>query len=129
MRKIRATVLLIMIAITMVMLAGCGKGTIQGDWVLVKEEQPDGTVMNQSQLEDIGVAENYHIEEDVVTYTCHVMGRDISFDLVLMENEDGTYSFMLKEWAFATVTLKGKTFSYTVEGEDGISTMYFERVK
>ena len=129
MRKIRATFLLIMIAITMVALAGCGKSTIQGDWVLVKEEQPDGTVMNQSELEDVGVAESYHIEEDVVTYTCHVMGQDISFDLDLVENEDGTYSFMLKEWAFATATLKGNTFSYTVEGEDGISTMYFERVK
>ena len=113
----------------MVMLAGCGKSTIQGDWVLVKEVDKDGTVLTQSDLEDLGIAESYHIEENVVTYTCNLMGKDITFDLDLIDNGDNTYDFMLKEWAFATVTLKGDTFTYTVEGEEESDTMYFERVK
>ncbi|MBP3196473.1 MAG: hypothetical protein J6N21_05660 [Butyrivibrio sp.] len=129
MRKIRASVLLIMIAITMVMLAGCGKSTIQGDWVLVKEVDADGTVYLQEDLEDLGIAESYHIEEDVVTYTCNLMGKDITFDLDLIDNGDNTYDFMLKEWVFATVTLKGDTFTYTVEGEEESDTMYFERIE
>ncbi len=129
MRKIRATVLLFMIAITMVVLAGCGKSTIQGDWVLVKEVDKDGTVLTQSDLEDLGIAESYHIEEDVVTYTCNLMGKDITFDLDLIDNGDNTYDFMLKEWVFATVTLKGDTFTYTVEGEEESDTMYFERIE
>ena len=129
MRKIRASVLLIMIAITMVMLAGCGKSTIQGDWVLVKEVDADGTVYLQEDLEDLGIAESYHIEEDVVTYTCNLMGKDITFDLDLIDNGDNTYDIMLKEWVFATVTLKGDTFTYTVEGEEESDTMYFERIE
>lgn len=129
MRKIRATVLLFMTAITMVVLAGCGKSTIQGDWVLVKEVDKDGTVLTQSDLEDLGIAESYHIEEDVVTYTCNLMGKDITFDLDLIDNGDNTYDFMLKEWVFATVTLKGDTFTYTVEGEEESDTMYFERIE
>ena len=129
MRKIKASFLLILIATAMVMLAGCGKSTIQGDWVLVKEVDKDGTVLTQSDLEDLGIAESYHIEEDVVTYTCNLMGKDITFDLDLIDNGDNTYDFMLKEWVFATVTLKGDTFTYTVEGEEESDTMYFERVK
>ena len=129
MRKIKASFLLILIATAMVMLAGCGKSTIQGDWVLVKEVDKDGTVLTQSDLEDLGIAESYHIEENVVTYTCNLMGKDITFDLDLIDNGDNTYDFMLKEWVFATVTLKGDTFTYTVEGEEESDTMYFERVK
>ena len=129
MRKIKASFLLILIATAMVMLAGCGKSTIQGDWVLVKEVDKDGTVLTQSDLEDLGIAESYHIEEDVVTYTCNLMGKDITFDLDLIDNGDNTYDFMLKEWVFATVTLKGDTFTYTVEGEEESDTMYVERVK
>ena len=92
-------------------LTGCGKETIQGDWQLVKEVDADGTVYTQEDLEDMGVAESYHIEEDVVSYTCHVMGQDI------------------KDMVFATVTLKGDTFTYTVEGEAESDIMYFERIE
>ena len=110
-------------------LTGCGKETIQGDWVLVKEVDADGTVYTQEDLEDIGVAESYHIEEDVVSYTCHVMGQDISFDMDLVDTGNNQYQFILKDMVFATVTLKGDTFTYTVKGEEEVDTMYFERVK
>ena len=97
--------------------------------MLVKEVDADGTVLNQSELEDLGVAESYHIEEDVVSYTCNLMGKDISFDLELVDKGDNTYDFVLKDLVFASVTLKGDTFTYTVEGGEESDTMYFERVK
>ena len=129
MRKIRITLIAAVVLAIMFALTGCGKETIQGDWQLVKEVDADGTVYTQEDLEDLGIAESYHIEEDVVTYTCNLMGKDITFDLDLIDNGDNTYDFMLKEWVFATVTLRGDTFTYTVEGEEESDTMYFERVK
>ena len=129
MRKIRITLIAAVVSVIMFVLTGCGKETIQGDWQLVKEVDADGTVYTQEDLEDLGIAESYHIEENVVTYTCNLMGKDITFDLDLIDNGDNTYDFMLKEWVFATVTLKGDTFTYTVDGEEESDTMYFERVK
>lgn len=129
MRKIRITLIAAVVSVIMFALAGCGKETIQGDWQLVKEVDADGTVYTQEDLEDIGVAESYHIEEDVVSYTCHVMGQDISFDMDLVDTGNNQYQFKLKDMVFATVTLKGDTFTYTVKGEEEVDTMYFERVK
>ena len=129
MRKIRTAISFIMLTAAMLVFTGCGKSTIQGDWVLVKEVDTDGTVLNRSELEDLGVAESYHIEDDVVSYSCNLMGKDISFDLELVDNGDNTYDFVLKDLVFAKVTLKGDTFTYTVEGEEESNTMYFERVK
>ncbi len=127
--KIRTAISFIMLTAAMLVFIGCGKSTILGDWVLVKEVDTDGTVLNRSELEDLGVAESYHIEDDVVSYTCNLMGKDISFDLELVDNGDNTYDFVLKDFVFAKVTLKGDTFTYTVEGEEESNTMYFERVK
>ncbi len=127
--KIRTAISFIMLTAAMLVFIGCGKSTILGDWVLVKEVDTDGTVLNRSELEDLGVAESYHIEDDVVSYTCNLMGKDISFDLELVDNGDNTYDFVLKDLVFAKVTLKGDTFTYTVEGEEESNTMYFERVK
>jgi len=129
MRKIRTAISFIMLTAAMLVFTGCGKSTIQGDWVLVKEVDTDGTVLNQSELEDLGVAESYHIEDGVVSYTCNLMGKDISFDLELVDNGDNTYDFVLKDIVFAKATLKSDTFTYTVEGEEESNTMYFERVK
>ena len=129
MRKIRITLIAAVVSVIMFALTGCGKETIQGDWQLVKEVDADGTVYLQEDLEEIGVAESYHIEEDVVSYTCHVMGQDISFDMDLVDTGNNQYQFKLKDMVFATVTLKGDTFTYTVKGEEEVDTMYFERVK
>ena len=129
MRKIRITLIAAVVSVIMFVLTGCGKETIQGDWQLVKEVDADGTVYTQEDLEDIGVAESYHIEEDVVSYTCHVMGQDISFDMDLVDIGNNQYQFKLKDMVFATVTLKGDTFTYTVEGEAESDTMYFERIE
>ena len=41
---------------------------------------------------------------------------DISFDLELVDNGNNTYDFVLKDFVFATVTIKGDMFTYTVEG-------------
>lgn len=129
MRKIRITLIAAVVSVILFALTGCGKETIQGDWVLVKEVDADGTVYTQEDLEEIGVSEKYHIEEEVVSYTCHVMGQDISFDMDLVETGNNQYQFKLKDMVFATVTLKGDTFTYTVKGEEEVDTMYFERVK
>ncbi len=129
MRKIRITLIAAVVSVIMFALTGCGKETIQGDWQLVKEVDADGKVYTQEDLEDIGVAESYHIEEDVVSYTCHVMGQDISFDMDLVDIGNNQYQFKLKDMVFATVTLKGDTFTYTVEGEEESDTMYFERIE
>ena len=129
MRKIRIAIIAAVVSVIMFALTGCGKETIQGDWQLVKEVDADGTVYLQEDLEDLGVAESYHIEEDVVSYTCHVMGQDISFDMDLVETGNNQYQFKLKDMVFATVTLKGDTFTYTVKSEEEVDTMYFERVK
>ncbi|MBO7356375.1 MAG: hypothetical protein ILP17_11725 [Lachnospiraceae bacterium] len=110
-------------------LAGCGDQTIEGDWVLVKEVWGDGTVIDKDELEEEGIGETYHIEGSTVEYKCMVMGKEIGFDMELIENSDGTYTFQLGTLEFAVVTLKGNKFSYTVgEGHDA-STMYFERQK
>lgn len=126
----RFRVLSVLLAAVMLLsLAGCGKATIEGDWVLVKETWGDGSVWSKEQLEDEGIAETYHIEGDTVSYTCHVLGQDIKFDMDLVDNGDGTYTFKIGDIVFATATLKKNTFSYTVgEGKDA-STMYFERQK
>ena len=129
MRKIRIAIIAAVVSVIMFALTGCGKETIQGDWQLVKEVDADGTVYLQEDLEDLGVAESYHIEEDVVSYTCHVMGQDISFDMDLVDTGNNQYQFKLKDMVFATVTLKGDTFTYTVKSEEEVDTMYFERVK
>lgn len=129
MRKIRITLIAAVVSVIMFALTGCGKETIQGDWQLVKEVDADGTVYTQEDLEEIGVAESYHIEEDVVSYTCHVMGQDISFDMDLVDTGNNQYQFKLKDMVFATVTLKGDTFTYTVKGEEEVDTMYFERIE
>ena len=110
-------------------LAGCGDQTIEGDWVLVKEVWGDGTVIDKDELEEEGIGETYHIEGSTVEYKCMVMGKEIGFDMELIENSDGTYTFQIGTLEFAVVTLKGNKFSYTVgEGHDA-STMYFERQK
>lgn len=110
-------------------LSACGGQTIEGDWVLVREVWGDGTVIDKDELKEEGIGETYHIEGSTVEYKCMVMGKEIGFDMELIENSDGTYTFQLGTLEFAVVTLKGNKFSYTVgEGSDA-STMYFERQK
>jgi hypothetical protein len=108
-------------------LSACGEQTIEGDWVLVREVWGDGTVIDKDELDDEGIGEKYHIEGDAVEYTCLVLGKEINLEMELIENSDGTYTFQIGTITFATVTLKGNKFQYTVgEGNDA-STMYFER--
>lgn len=117
------------IVIMSVMLSGCGNATIEGDWVLVKEEFADGEIMNQSELEEIGIAETYRISGDQVEYTCLLLGTEINLDMDLVDNGDGTYEFKVGEISFATVTLKRNTFFYVVGEGDDATTFYYERQK
>lgn len=129
MKKVRLAMILVTIIIMSIMITGCGNATIEGDWVLVKEEFEDGEVLNQSELEEQGISEKYHISGDKVDYTCLVLGQEINLEMELIDNGDGTYEFRIGNISFATATLKRNTFTYDIgEGNDA-ATFTFERQK
>ena len=129
MKKFRPVLTLILIVIMSIMITGCGNATIEGDWVLVKEEFADGEVLNQSELEEEGIAERYHISGDKVDYTCTVFGKDINLEMELVDNGNGTYEFKIGSISFATATLKRNTFTYVVGEGNNEATFTFERQK
>ncbi len=123
----KAIALPIMILCLLAFLGGCGEETIEGNWLLVSEIESDGTVLKGEDLEKIGVKETYAISGDSVQYTCYVMGKEIPITMTLKKTGDKSYDFMAGSITFASVTLDGKNFSYTVgEGSDSM-TMIFER--
>lgn len=111
------------------LLGGCGDKGIDGDWILVEEVTADGEVMKEDDLEEAGIMEEYSIEGDVVHYTCNMalLDKPIEFDLSLEETGKNRYDFKLNSIVFASVELKGDSFTYTAgEGEDS-SQMKFKR--
>ena len=109
--------------------AGCGKKTIDGDWIIRSETDSSGTVLTREELEQKGIVETYHIEGDTATYNCTLLGNDISFDLDVVDKGNGKYDFMVNEYVFQSVTFSGDVFSYvTGEGKDAVAFV-FERVK
>ena len=127
MKKIRFLLAAVLMTVVMAALAGCGNKTIDGDWIILKEENADGSVYSREYLEDKGITEEYHIEGETGTYTCHLLGKEISFDITVVDKGNDTYDFMAGDIVFQTVTLKGKTFYYVVgEGNDA-QTFVFER--
>ena len=129
MKKISIILTAVLMTIMMAVLAGCGKKTLDGDWIIRSETDTSGVVMTREELEEKGVVENYHIEGDVATYNCTLLGNDITFDLDVVDKGDGKYDFMVNDFVFQSVTLSGDIFSYvTGEGEDAVAFV-FERVK
>ena len=129
MKRISIAFALALMTAMMCMLAGCGGKTIDGDWIIFKEENADGSIFSREYLEEKGILEEYHIEGDAGTYTCHLMGKDIGFDIDVIDKGNGTYDFMIGDILFQTVTFKGDTFTYVVgEGQDA-QTFVFERKK
>ena len=130
MKKVRIALMLVMIIIMSIMITGCGNATIEGDWVLVKEEFADGEVLNQSELEKEGISEKYHISGDKVGYTCMLFGQEINLELDLVDNGDGTYDFVIGDLSFVSaVKLKRNTFTYVTGEGDNEATFTFERQK
>jgi hypothetical protein len=129
MKKISIILTTVLMTIMMAVLAGCGKKTLDGDWIIRSETDTSGVVMTREELEEKGVVETYHIEGDVATYNCTLLGNDITFDLDIVDKGDGKYDFMVNDFVFQSVTLSGDIFSYvTGEGEDAVAFV-FERVK
>ena len=129
MKKIRIMIAAALMTAMMAVLAGCGNKTLEGDWILKTETDASGVVMTREELEEKGISESYHIEGNVATYNCHLLGNDISFDLDVVDKGDGRYDFMVNDYIFQSVTFKGDVFSYVAgEGKDAVAFV-FERVK
>ena len=127
--KIRIISVVMLMTVMMAVLAGCGKKTLDGDWIIRSETDKSGIVLTREELEEKGVVETYHIEGETATYNCTLLGNDISFDLNVVDKGDGKYDFMVNDFVFQSVTLSGDIFSYvTGEGEDAVAFV-FERVK
>lgn len=129
MKRIKSLTAVLMMVSMLVILTGCGKKTLEGDWVIRSETDSSGTVLSREELEEKGVFETYHIEGDTASYNCTLLGSDISFDLDVVDKGDGNYDFMVNEYVFQSVTLKGDIFTYvTGEGDDAVAFV-FERVE
>lgn len=83
-----------LIAAMMLAFTGCGEKGIDGRWIKTRIIEMDGTVITGK---DIGPAEIYMIEGDRAKYSTSldVNGKDISMELAVVDNQDGTYDFRL----------------------------------
>lgn len=83
-----------LIAAMMLAFTGCGEKGIDGRWIKTQIIEKDGTVITGK---DIGPAEIYMIEGDRARYSTSldVNGKDISMELAVVDNQDGTYDFRL----------------------------------
>ena len=125
MKKIRIMIAAALMTAMMAVLAGCGNKTLEGDWILKTETDASGDVMTREELEEKGISESYHIEGNVATYNCHLLGNDISFDLDVVDKGDGRYDFMVNDYVFQSVKFKGDVFYYVAgEGKDAVSFVF-----
>ncbi len=128
-KKIRLISVIMLMTIMMAVLAGCGRKSLDGDWIIRSETDTGGVVLTREQLEEKGIVETYHIEGETATYNCTLLGNDISFDLNVVDKGDGKYDFMVNDFVFQSVTFKGDIFTYvTGEGDDALAFV-FERVE
>ena len=83
-----------LIAAMMLAFSGCGEKGMDGRWIKTQIIEKDGTVITGK---DIGPAEIYMIEGDRAKYSTSldVNGKDISMELAVVDNQDGTYDFRL----------------------------------
>jgi hypothetical protein len=129
MKKVRVLLTAVLIAVLMAALAGCGKKSLDGDWVIKSETDAGGSVLTREELEQKGIVERYHIEGDVAQYNCTLLGNDISFDLNVVDKGGGKYDFMVNDFVFQQVSFSGDIFTYvTGEGKDAV-VFVFEREK
>jgi hypothetical protein len=79
--------------------AGCGEKGIEGTWVLVKETTSDGETLNESDLKEKEISEEYVIEGSTVQYTLNapMVKKPITMKLTLEEAGDKQYIFKIKE--------------------------------
>ena len=130
MKKTKAIILILIITVfAALFLTGCGKESIEGEWILVREELSDGSVMKKDDLAKMGISEKYVISGTEVKYTLEMESakKPINISMKLEEKGDNKYTFIAANLDFAEVTLKGDTFSYYTGEGDGRMKMVFER--
>ena len=83
-----------LIAAIMLAFTGCGEKGMDGRWIKTQVIEKDGTVITGK---DMGPAEIYVIEGDRAKYSTSldVNGKDVSMELAIVDNQDGTYDFRL----------------------------------
>ena len=129
MKKARIILTVLTAAVMMCLIAGCGKKTLDGDWTLLREENADGSVYTREDLKEMGISEHYHIGDDKAEYTCMLLGKEISFELDVVESGKNVYEFYAGDLLFQTVTLKGDIMTYGVGEGDDAQIFVFERDK
>ena len=119
-----------LIAIIMVALCiGCGSSkSPDGEWTHTKSVLDDGSVFDEKDLEP----EFLVINGETAHYTCDssFLKKKVEFDLSVMKNDDGTYTFNLigsdndvTDIAFMeNVELKGNTMRYYMDGVEYVYT-------
>ena len=124
-------IMLLMTVVIMCLMTGCGAQGIDGEWVLVKEIESDGNVIDEKGLEELGVSEVLKIEDGNVHYTCSVtlMDKPVELDMILKDEGNDTYSIGTESFDLISgAKLKGNTLSYYAgEGDDRIQMIYKRR--
>lgn len=111
----------------LICLVSCGKEeSIEGKWVLTRQEFPDGSVYEKDSLKSY---ESYDIHGDSAEYLCRAPGakKDITFTLTVVEISEKEYQFKINDnLVFTTGKLEGKKLKFEFdEGE----FFYFEKEK
>ena len=111
-------------------LAGCGNKGIEGTWVLVEEYASDGTKLNASDLEELGISEKYVVNGTEAEYTCEsdLLKKPITMSFTVEQTDKNTYDIKISDdFVFVTAEVRGNTMTYTVgEGDDSMK-MVFKR--
>lgn len=122
MKKILLSLVIIM---GVALLSACGKEeTLDGKWVLTREELADGRVLKGK---DIKIYESYEINGDTAKFMSIVDGLgETNIDLTVEQIGDNEYQFMIKNrLPFTTGKLEGKYLKCTVgEGSDATIFIY-----
>ena len=110
--------------------AGCGNKGIEGTWVLVEEYASDGTKLNASDLEELGISEKYVVNGTEAEYTCEfeLTDKPITMKLTVEQTGKNTYNIKISDdFVFATAEVQGNKMTYTVGEGDDTMKMVFKR--
>ncbi len=135
MRKKCILFVTVMSLFIVLVFSGCADSSdsgIEGTWILVEEINSDGSKISQSDLQSMGISEEYVIVGDTAQYTCTVpqMKKPVKMFLTVKEVGKNEYDLNISDdFTFATVKVKGDKMTYDVKSEDGHTTMVFKRKK
>ena len=126
MKKIKAAALVLCFSLLFIC---CGKKeTIDGKWVMVKQEFSDGTKLKGDSL---GAYECYEISGSQASYTCRTDAfGEKSFDMTVEEISQGEYQFKISDrLVFSTGKIQGKYLVFAFgEGKEA-DHFYFAKEK